>query len=122
MKNFNSLLNNRGSTILENIVAFTILSGVIILLISVTGKIISRSNSERVLQATNLAQSEMEQLFFTKAFSDTTYQVDRWKIDRTIKFEGDKANIGVKVYYKDERFPIVELNSVRICEQNADLQ
>ena len=121
MKRCNFIQNERGSTILENIIAFTILTGVIILLIGITMKIISKSNAERMWHATNLAQSEMEHVLFTKTYTDSLYLVERWKIDRSINFVGDKANINVKVYFKEERFPTVELNSVRICQKKTDL-
>jgi uncharacterized protein (UPF0333 family) len=122
MKKFSLIQNEKGSTILENIVAFSILTGVIILLLGTTMKIISKSNSTKIWQAANLAQSEMELLLSNKTYSDSLYQVERWKINRTIMYTGNKANIKVQVYFKNEKYPLVEFNSVRLCLAKVDSQ
>lgn len=95
------LKSENGSSMIENLIAFVILAGVVLIVSSVYVKISLKNVNLTKLEATNLAHSTMEQTIYKKDFIDIKKVIDdKWTITRTVKSMGDRRFLEIQVFRK----------------------
>lgn len=118
-----SFINQKGSTIIENIMAISLFAGVVIILSGLTIKLISSDKAERKAQALSIAQNYMEKTLFEKKYADEEINLDKkWKVIKQIKKSGNRVGIYIRVFYSEDPFPLVELKTIRLEKDKEDLQ
>jgi Tfp pilus assembly protein PilV len=116
----NIFKSEEGSTLIENLVAFTLLTGVVILLISITIKLSTVSNAEQKIKAITLAQSVMEETIYQQDYSDKTFKIgNKWDIQRKIEENGYKRLITIRVLNSKNQIKLAELKTIRLATTDS---
>jgi len=105
---------NRGSSIIENVVALAIFSGVCLFLTHLLVTTLLHYSSKRTFQAISIASKELENVILTKNFSNEIYTQEKWTIHRITKIREEKVFLNIRVFYKEATSAKAELNMVTI--------
>jgi Tfp pilus assembly protein PilV len=113
----NGRRHEAGFTLVETIIAISILMAVLIPAILFLGKAVMRQTASDAITAVNLAQEEMERTIALRTFRNRESSVlsgrKQWRVVRTADAAGGLVEIRVAVYRPNRPDPIVELKTLR---------
>jgi hypothetical protein len=105
---------NKGSSIIENVVALAVFSGACLFLMHLLVTTLLHYSSKRTFQAISIASKELENAILTKNFSSESYAQENWIIHRIAKIREEKVFINIRIFYKEETSAKADLNIVTI--------
>ncbi|MCD4818146.1 MAG: hypothetical protein K8S23_05605 [Candidatus Cloacimonetes bacterium] len=108
------LQNQKGSSILENIIALAIFSSVILILSTFFYRFMLKNDLSITLEAQILAQTKMEMYLIEKVNLSENYSENRWKIVKKVSTDNGRSIISIKIYFKEEVSPRASLNTIQL--------
>ena len=109
-----------GYTIVEVLVALTLLSVALVPITQFAARLISNTDTRDLIVATDLARSEMEYVVSEKDYylGSTEVRKNRkdWRVERKIRKRDGLIAIHILVYRKGRAGPVAELRTLRLAE------
>jgi len=114
------ILDNKGSTLLEALIALSLLVSIGVLALSILTKTLNRSTPAKRISALALAQREMEYCLYQHDFYNSTNRESKWRIVKSVASRGKQRVITVSVYYGNDQTPCTTLYSVGLSLRNQE--
>ena len=115
------LLDNKGSTLVELLVAMGLLLAVILPAGAFLGYMANFPKNKEKIIAMGEAQAALEQMISQQEYKERSDMIPiqaEWKLKEQVSIEGKKAILETAVYRRDEI--IVELSTVRLVKSGDD--
>ncbi|MFA7537740.1 MAG: hypothetical protein WCY96_02145 [Candidatus Cloacimonadaceae bacterium] len=114
------ILDNKGSTLLEALIALSLLVSVGVLAFSILTKTLNGNTPAKRISALALAQREMEYSLYYQDFTNNIERDSKWRIVKIVMNRGEKRIITVSVYYGNSITPCTTLHSVGLSVRNRE--
>ena len=114
------ILNNKGSTLLEALIALSLLVSIGVLAFSILTKTLNGNTPAKRINALALAQRAMEYSIYYQDFNNSIDRESKWRIVKSVASRGEKKIITVSVYYGKDKTPSTTLYSVGLSTRNLE--
>lgn len=114
------ILDNKGSTLLEALIALSLLVSIGVLALSILTKTLNSNTPAKRISALALAQREMEYSQYQLDYSNSTNRESNWRIVKSVSSRGEKRIITVSVYYGNDKTPCTTLYSIGLSDRNLE--
>jgi Tfp pilus assembly protein PilV len=109
------LKDEEGSTLIESLVAMTILVSVLLPASMFLGYVAASPQNEEKILALGIAQSEMEQVLGSRDYQNRSKIVDRkWTVQNRITKTENLVKIQIVVYRVNRTKPVIQLQTKRL--------
>lgn len=114
------ILNSKGSTLLEALIALSLLVSIGVLAFSILTKTLNGNTPAKRINALALAQREIEYSLFYQDFNNSINKESKWRIVKNVASRGEQRIITVSVYYGKDKTPSTILYSVGLSTRNLE--
>ncbi len=114
------ILNNNGSTLLEALIALSLLVSIGVLAFSILAKSLNSNTPAKRISALALAQREMEYSLYYQDFNNSIDRESKWRIVKSVASRGEQRVITVSIYYGNDITPCTTLYSVGLSARNLE--
>ena len=112
------ILNKRGSTLLENVIALAIFSGSFLAILHFSMMFMLKYSPTITNKAILLANNEIEKTVQQKNYFNEEIHNKSWIIVKKVKKEKRKIHINVQIYWRNKQSLQAQLHTIRIIKKD----